>query len=46
MRGFGGKSIYMASYLAFAACSESGCWEIQLNNTHKPVQNISSRKLI
>jgi hypothetical protein len=46
MGGFGGTSIYMAAYLAFAACSESGCGEIQLNNTYKPVQNSSSRKLI
>ena len=31
-----GKFIYMAAYFAYAACSESGCKENQLDNTNKP----------
>jgi hypothetical protein len=36
------KSIYMAAYFAFAACSKSGCREIQLDNAYKMVQSSSS----
>ena len=35
MRGFGVKSIHIAAYFAFAACSESGCSEIQLESAQK-----------
>jgi hypothetical protein len=38
MGEFGVKSIYVAAYFAFAACSESGCGEIQLENSYRPVK--------
>jgi hypothetical protein len=36
------KSIHMAAYFAFAACSKSECREIQLDNPYKTVQSSSS----
>jgi len=42
MGGFGGNFIYKATHFAFPACGKSGCGEIHLNNTQKPIQNSSS----
>jgi hypothetical protein len=46
MGGFGGKSMHMTAYFAFAACSKSRWGEIQLKNAQKPVQRNSSSTLI
>jgi hypothetical protein len=45
MGEFGVKSIYVevAEYFAFAACSKSGCGEIEPDNAYRPVQNKSSK---